>query len=85
MEWSRYESPDAVDYDYNYVYIPKSAPKDKRITFNLSGYDIALGKKSIWIKTGITIEGVDANGLSQNIGGINYNNGGYAIRRVLGF
>ena len=32
MEWSKYASPDAVDYDYNYIFIPKSAPKDKRIT-----------------------------------------------------
>ena len=84
MEWSKYVSPDAVDYDYNYIFIPKFAPKDKRITFLLSSYDAAIGKKSIWVKTGTEIYGVASNGTSQDIGGITYNNTGYAIRRVFG-
>ena len=83
IEWSKYTSPNTEDYDYNYIFIPKNAEQGKRITFCLNSYDIGIGKKSIWIDGNI-ISGAAANGIEQNVGGINYNNGRYAIRRVLG-
>ena len=84
LEWSLYQSKSAVDYDFNYIFIPKSVQKDKRITFTLSGYDNGIGKKSIWIKTATTIGGTDNNGIDQTINNIKYANSAFVIRRVFG-
>lgn len=84
LEWSLYQSKSAVDYDFNYIFIPKSVQKDKRITFTLSGYDNGIGKKSIWIKNATTIGGTDNNGIDQTINNIKYANSAFVIRRVFG-
>lgn len=84
LEWSKYESPNAVDYDFNYIFIPKETPTGKRISFILSGYDTHIGKKTIWISDTGVITGIDSNGTTQSEDYITYYNHNYAIRRVLG-